>query len=311
MTKIKPILVTGSFRSGTTWAGRMIGFSDKVKYIGEPFNTINGSLYGLDFKNQFYKIENENTEEYYEKVKNAIGLSFNFTDLKRRMKSSTDTKHMAIALARYFLFKRNKLSNIRPLIKDPMALMSADWLYKTFQTQNIVLIRHPAAFIYSLDRMKWGLDFKEFLNQPALMKTLDEFRDEIIYFSKKTYDADRIKAGILVWNSFHKIILDYKNLYPSWMFFTHEELSKDPKTNFAKIYKNLNLNFDDKIIKKIDAYTNNENPVEAAESEAFSLNRNSKENIKTWKQKLKEEDVKQIFEGTKKISSNFYSENDW
>jgi len=34
----KPILVTGSHRSGTTWAGKMISACPNVGYIHEPFN---------------------------------------------------------------------------------------------------------------------------------------------------------------------------------------------------------------------------------------------------------------------------------
>ena len=34
----KPILVTGSHRSGTTWVGKMISLNKNVGYIHEPFN---------------------------------------------------------------------------------------------------------------------------------------------------------------------------------------------------------------------------------------------------------------------------------
>ena len=34
----RPILVTGSHRSGTTWVGKTIALSPSVTYIGEPFN---------------------------------------------------------------------------------------------------------------------------------------------------------------------------------------------------------------------------------------------------------------------------------
>jgi len=37
--EVKPILVTGSHRSGTTWAGRVLAFSPTpLGYIWEPFN---------------------------------------------------------------------------------------------------------------------------------------------------------------------------------------------------------------------------------------------------------------------------------
>ena len=36
----KPILLTGSNRSGTTWTGKMIASSDEVFYVEEPFNCL-------------------------------------------------------------------------------------------------------------------------------------------------------------------------------------------------------------------------------------------------------------------------------
>ena len=40
----RPILVTGSHRSGSTWLGQMIGASDAVGYIHEPFNIDRGRV---------------------------------------------------------------------------------------------------------------------------------------------------------------------------------------------------------------------------------------------------------------------------
>ncbi len=37
--------------------------------------------------------------------------------------------------------------------------MSAEWLAKTYNINVVVLIRHPAAYIYSMKRMKWGFNF--------------------------------------------------------------------------------------------------------------------------------------------------------
>ena len=37
----KPILVTGSHRSGTTWVGKMLAATGSVGYIHEPFNLKN------------------------------------------------------------------------------------------------------------------------------------------------------------------------------------------------------------------------------------------------------------------------------
>lgn len=38
LSKVRPILVTGVHRSGTMWAGRMLGLPRGIGYIHEPFD---------------------------------------------------------------------------------------------------------------------------------------------------------------------------------------------------------------------------------------------------------------------------------
>jgi len=79
--------------------------------------------------------------------------------------------------------------NIRPLIKDPIALFSAGWLYKRYNVQPIVMIRHPAAFCGSLKVANWPHPFSHFLEQPLLMEThLYPFKEEIERFAAEEMD---------------------------------------------------------------------------------------------------------------------------
>ncbi len=59
-----------------------------------------------------------------------------------------------------------------PLVKDPIALFSAEWLAATFDMRVLVMIRHPAAFAASIRRRGWRHRFADFLEQPLLMRDL-------------------------------------------------------------------------------------------------------------------------------------------
>jgi len=77
MTAKKPILITGSHRSGTTWVGRMLAEAPSVFYIHEPFSVTDPPSRGIcnaEFKHWFTYITPENESYYYEAIKNTIKL---------------------------------------------------------------------------------------------------------------------------------------------------------------------------------------------------------------------------------------------
>lgn len=74
----RPILVTGSHRSGSTWVGRMISASPEVFYIHEPFNPYYYSpgIYHIKFDHPFTYITLENEKPYYRPLKRTIKLRY-------------------------------------------------------------------------------------------------------------------------------------------------------------------------------------------------------------------------------------------
>jgi len=65
---------------------------------------------------------------------------------------------------------KRRLAGERPLLKDPIAFFSAEWLARTYGADVVVLIRHPAGFAGSLKRMGSSFDFNDFLGQPDLLR---------------------------------------------------------------------------------------------------------------------------------------------
>ena len=52
------------------------------------------------------------------------------------------------------MFKYFKFRGYNPLIKDPIAIFSADWLADKYDMNVVVLSRHPLGFISSLLKNK-------------------------------------------------------------------------------------------------------------------------------------------------------------
>lgn len=298
----KPILVSGSHRSGSTWIGKMIGSAPDAGYIHEPFN-IGISRYNSPFAHWFEYISDETPVEEQEQAKNYLHSFFGFPN--------------RIALARifrirnmyevYFYFR--DVANLRrrifqrTVIKDPIAIMSVEWLFKTLNCDVIITVRHPAAFIASLKVKGWEFDFTNFLNQPRLMKDfLSDYASDIKRYSEEKPDI--IEQGILLWNIIYSVVHYYEKKYPkAWLIVKHEDLSLDPLGEFERIYAYLNLTFSDKAKNEIIAST-------TAEKKS-NHKRDSAENIKTWQQRLTAHEIERIKTRTHKIASHYYSEEDW
>jgi transposase-like protein len=126
--------------------------------------------------------------------------------------------------------------------------------------------------------------------------------DRLALYAKEIKEI--VDQGILLWNIIYATVLKYKENYQdSWYFVKHEELSQRPFTEFEKIFQFLNLRFDknvkDQIKKSTQAKTTSE------------FNRNSIENIKSWKEDLSVDEISQIKLGTMSVWHKYYDKRDW
>jgi hypothetical protein len=140
----KNILVTGSHRSGTTWIANVISKAKKTRYIAEPFNIKKRKNSPFNF---WFEYLIDSPVEHQENVSNYIESFYkilHFNNFKRL------TKKRSLKGIYYYLLDLKRRSTARTVIKDPIAIMSAEWMYENFDLDIIVLIRHPAAFVSSL-----------------------------------------------------------------------------------------------------------------------------------------------------------------
>ena len=299
-TNLRPILISGSHRSGSTWVGKVIESSGSVNYILEPLNPqlrLNKLIFTSNKTNLWFPaIKYLNQSNYVKGFQNL----FNYKWLNFNNISLSDLKYLM--KMRISFSKKNTF-----LLKDPIALFSSEWIYKKFNSKNIILIRRPEAFVSSLKKNNWSFDFNNLLKQPEFIENhLVEFKDEIIKMAN-IEDPDIITQGILLWNIFHSYILNLKNKYPNWYFISHEELSFNPMDEFNKIFQYLDLDFNEKVQSYIKKSTSSGNQTERDDKEIHQLNRNSKKNIFSWKNRLSEVEIKTIQNNTEIICAKFYN----
>ena len=299
----KPILVTGSHRSGSTWVGTMLALPSDVGYIHEPCNLLHRpGICKAHFDYWFPYICDENESLYFDDLEATLSYKYR---LAQELKVVNSIKDILRLLRDYSRFVQYRVFSKRPLIKDPIAVFSADWLAKTFDMDIVILIRHPAAFAGSLKKAHWDHPFSHFLKQPLLMRDyLDKYRLEIEEYANT--EKDIVDQAILLWNIIHHVILIYKNNNPDWLFVKHEELSRHPIEEFGKLYSNLGLKFSKDIQQKIKSFS-----FADSKNKNSLLKRDSKSNILQWKARLTIDEIEKIKENTYEIASEFYTEEDW
>ncbi len=306
----KPILVTGSHRSGTTWVGQMIAASPGVVYIHEPFNLNypNPGVCSAKFNYWFTYICDRNDLNYLAPIKRMVNFQYNLVD---QIKISQNTGSIAYAFRENARFIKYRLTGARPLIKDPLAFFSAEWLASRFDMDVVAMIRHPAAFVSSVKAKNWTHNFDHFLNQPLLMENyLVPFESQIRKFAQEEQSV--IDQAALLWNIIYCTLLQFKKKHPEWIFLRHEDISRNPLEGFEKLDDGLHLDYTEEVKMVIRAHSSPTSETGLLKGRTFtSVKLDSISNIWSWKTRLTPTEIERIKVQVQDISQLFYSEDEW
>ena len=205
-----------------------------------------------------------------------------------------------------------RLRRARPLLKDPIALMSAEWLAERFGVQPVVMIRHPAAFAGSLLRVDWPrFDFRNWSEQPLLLRDLaGQYEDRIRAFAEGQ-ERDRIDEAILMWNVMHHVIRGFRDRHPDWPFVRHEDLAEEPVKGFRALYERLGLTWDPVAEAIIVRSSTDRDRGEVPAHLHRTVRRDSRAARWTWLHRLTPGERERVREGTAEVAAAFYGDEDW
>jgi hypothetical protein len=303
-TGARPILVTGMQRSGTTWVGRMLSLRRDVTYLGEPLNPyIAGPLLSLERKYQYTYICEENESDYLHAFEDLTSFGYPLVSEVRAARSAADVLRVGKRAA---VFASARIRDARPLVKDPFAFFSAPWLGRRLGFRVVILVRHPGAVADSMKRLGWSFDFRHVLDQPLLMQDLlapweDEMRDQL-------GTEDIVAQASLLWKIVYSTAARFRSEQNTFLFVRHEDLAEAPVAGFAALYEELGLEFDSRIARTIDEFTDERNPREQRSGEAKAVRLYSPSTAAGWKQRLSEVEGDQVRHITDGIVGLFYPE---
>jgi hypothetical protein len=302
----QPILVTGSHRSGTTWVGRMLSLAPGVGYIEEPFSLRHRrGIFDVTLPYWFMYVTAENQEPYAGPLSETLAFRYHPWAELGTLRSPKDVGRMGRDWWRTSSYRRR---GARPLIKDPIALFSAEWLAHTFNVRVVVTIRHPAGFASSLMRLGWRHPFDHFLSQPLLMRDwLTPFEREIRAFAAD--ERPLLDQAILLWKVIHHVIAGFQERHPDWLYVRHEDLAPHPLPGFRRLHERLGLPLDQQKLESIALYSDPTRPAEA--KNPFDVRRDSRGSASLWKDRLSAEEIARIRSGVEPFADRFYGQHEW
>lgn len=305
--KQQPILVTGSHRSGTTWVGRMIALDPSIGYIHEPFNPLTPvGISAAPVVDGLTYVADHNGEQFRAAVSRTLSFSYDLPAEARTIRSARDVARTA---RDYWATTRNRWRDVQPLMKDPLAVLSVEWLASTFDMAVVITVRHPYAFVGSLKRLGWEYDFGSLLSQPELMRDhLHGFEKEI-----RAYAAVRrevIEQAALLWKIIHHMIAEYRRRHAEWAIVRHEDLAREPVDGFRALYAHLGMDYTPAIEAEVRRASSSTNATLTPGDPIHGVHRNSRAQIDTWRTRLTEVEAHQIEAIVGKLSQEFYPESD-
>jgi hypothetical protein len=285
----------------------MLCASREAGYVHEPFNPNRSpGWFPEPLPYWFMYVTDENASPYERAVGDLLAFRYPLRSLPRS-RSARNLAQQVPEVGRSLVYR---VRGRRTLLKDPMALFSAEWLARRFGMEVVVMIRHPAAFVSSIKKLNWGFDYeRNWLAQDLLMRDLLGPRRSS--FEGYRGEVDLVGEGIVMWNAMYDVVRGYRERHPDWHFVRYDDLADDPLTGFRALYGRLGLRWDERSRAGVERATNTGNVKEVPAWRRRAIKRDSRAAAKTWAQRLTPEEVRRVRHETAGVAASFYGEEDW
>lgn len=276
----------------------MLSQAPGVTYVYEPFSV--GNSRGISNSCWYPYVTEETAGRYHAEMERVIQLRPPLRAIFEDVRGLRDAWGRIRDWAK---FARGRYEGNRALLKDPVALCSAEWIADAFDAQVVIMIRHPLAFAGSLKKLDWWFPLEDLLRQPQLLEEhLHPFEEEIRTLMEQ--DRDVVDEAILLWNMLYTVVETYRSHHEGWTFVRHEDLARAPINGFRNLYQRLELSFAEDVRRHIHANSKPSNPTDP--SNAINTKRDSLSTLYTWQDRLTKEEISRVRSGTSEVRSLFY-----
>ena len=283
----------------------MLALAPGVAYVHEPFSPRTApGLSPARFDRYFTVVTSQNDARYRPGLERTVRFRYGLGAQLRSLRSPRDVARTGRDFTRV---ARARLTGARPLVKDPIALLSAEWLADSFGMDVVVLIRHPAAFAASLKRLGWKHSFATFIQDGRVPHVLRPYEAEIR--EQAAQPGETLAQAALLWRVLYNAVDGYRERHPGWSFLRHEDVSAEPVATFERLYSKLGLDFTQSARQSIARASAPDNPAELPTPHAVKLA--SAASLGRWRGDLTAGEVETLRERTRDVWPRFYSDEDW
>ena len=301
------ILVTGAHRSGTTWVGKMLSVPSSVGYVDEPFRPdqrpgiFNA---GIDCWFAYWRDLDETVLAH--EYRRLLNRNYSLRAELASVSAPRDVLRMIRDAGRTHL---QRLTSERVLVKDPISALSSAWIADRFDAEVLVLVRHPAAFAYSLKRKGWTFPFSHLLAQPRLLEDhLEAFEGQIRAFAGT--ERPIVDQAALLWGIIYSVLSRYIRTQSDWLVVRHEDLALQPMNGFYTLYEKLGMDFTAEVREVINRHSSTDNPLDPSGG-AKDVRRDSRNLVGRWRSGLDSHEVERVRQYTQRVASEWYEGNSW
>lgn len=238
-------LVTGFPRSGTTFMGRGLSAGRGVHYVEEPFNSRWPSP-GTGFRaHSFWRPDPDSDEDLRRLHKLDTLFSPKPAWPEVKLGDWARPSFTLRRLVKTILPSPLRMLKKSVLVKDPLAVCSADILARRYGLKVIVMIREPLDVIASIARYGWRVRPDRFTRQSSLRRFLEGgFCEAFDVLAEQDGDHSRVLASACSWHAVHRILAATIPDIQSVKLVRHSDVIRDPQSTLAEVLDWLEVDID-------------------------------------------------------------------
>jgi hypothetical protein len=311
-----PVLITGSHRSGKSYMVNGININNNFNLIHEPLNAGHKTGWiGLDINKYYTYINESNSYRFKEEFTRTID-KYKYR-VNKQIEYISSIRDLSNVIKDIITSLKYKLNNNRPLIDDPFAVFSAEWFYREFNADVVIMIRHPASFVSSLKLLNYKFPFSHLLDQNKLVEDkLKKYEPELVEFVRD--EKSIVEQGELLWRMIYDVVSQYKKTYNSdWFYIKFEDIVRNPEVTFENIYRHLGLTMNSDNLKNIKSHLAKSDKKSDKEAKLLpgsgepGYNHSIEDHLTIYKKVLTPGEISYIKDKSKDIWQEYYSEEDW
>ena len=281
----------------------MLCGSGELGYIHEPFcpNRSPGWL-TTPMPYWYMYVSEQNAASYEGPVERVLNLRY---PVGRSLAASRSPKDVARQVPEIARALRYRVQRLAPLLKDPFALFSSEWLADRFGVRPVIMIRKPVAFVSSIKKLNWGFDYEQnWLAQGALIT--DHLSHHADSFRGYKGEVDLVGEGIVMWNVLYDFVHGLRQRRPDFLYVRYEDLAADPIEGYEAIYRRLGLRWDDEVRAHIASFSDANNPKDVSPRRRREIKRDSAAATETWRTRLSSDEAQRVQVETAGVAAHFY-----